>query len=183
MILLKDELAREYSDGYFVTTTGRVWSSKSSKWLKLFEPKGKNNYPEIKINGTITTKVHRMVAKLFLQPDVGCDCVNHIDGDKTNNNLSNLEWVTFADNMKHAGETGLLSKSKEWRDKIKASNIGSNVRISDEDIVEIFRLKKEELMTNIEIGKIMKVSKQYVSAVLNRKNRSDVIVPTQYICG
>lgn len=51
------------------------------------------------------------------------------------------------------------------------------------DIVEIFRLKKEELMTNARIGSIMKVSRQYVSAILSRKNRSDVIVPEQYICG
>lgn len=38
-------------------------------------------------------------------------------------------------------------------------------------------------MTNARIGSIMKVSRQYVSAILSRKNRSDVIVPEQYICG
>jgi hypothetical protein len=38
--------------------------------------------------------------------------VNHIDGDKTNYELSNLEWVTASENMKHAYEMGLINKEK-----------------------------------------------------------------------
>ena len=53
-------------------------------------------------------KVHRLVAKHFLNPIIGKDCVNHIDGNKTNNNVSNLEWCTHLENMQHASATGLI---------------------------------------------------------------------------
>jgi hypothetical protein len=47
--------------------------------------------------------VHRLVALAFLQrPNEDCTQVNHIDGNKLNNNLKNLEWVTQSQNMKHS---------------------------------------------------------------------------------
>ena len=51
--------------------------------------------------------VHRMVAITFLGDKSNME-VNHIDGDKTNNNLWNLEWVTHRENMQHAVDTGLF---------------------------------------------------------------------------
>lgn len=51
---------------------------------------------------------HRMVAETFIpNSDPLKDCVNHIDGDKLNNDVSNLEWVTKSENNAHAIRTGL----------------------------------------------------------------------------
>lgn len=52
--------------------------------------------------------VHRMVAECFLGAGPPGAEVNHIDGVKTNNNVENLEYVTHAENMAHAGVTGIL---------------------------------------------------------------------------
>ena len=49
-----------------------------------------------------TIKVHREVAKAFLSRDGDREEVNHIDGVKTNNNVTNLEWCNRPENMRHA---------------------------------------------------------------------------------
>ena len=51
--------------------------------------------------------VHRIVAKAFLQKIDGKICVNHKDGNKNNNSLSNLEWCSYGENMKHSYQIGL----------------------------------------------------------------------------
>lgn len=57
-------------------------------------------------------KLHRLVAKEFCENPEGKDCVNHKDGDKTNNQASNLEWVTHLENMRHAWDNGLIPSLK-----------------------------------------------------------------------
>lgn len=66
---------------------------------------------------SITAHVHRLLALTFLTPEnidhVDFLQVNHIDGNKTNNALSNLEWVTQQRNCQHAYETGLRVDNNE----------------------------------------------------------------------
>lgn len=56
----------------------------------------------------ITRAAHRIVAFAFLEHEEGKDVVNHIDGFKTNNHVSNLEFVTHKENAQHAVEIGLI---------------------------------------------------------------------------
>lgn len=62
--------------------------------------------PDIKSS---TQYVHRLLGLAFLDnPENKC-CINHIDGNKRNNNLRNLEWATKAENMQHAYRSGLVA--------------------------------------------------------------------------
>ena len=70
-------------------------------------------------NGTRSFRIHRMVAELFLAiPETHAHIpleelqVNHKDGIKENNSISNLEWVTNLENMQHARSNGLFSNEK-----------------------------------------------------------------------
>ena len=56
--------------------------------------------------------VHRLVAEAFCEKTNGKTTVNHIDGNKRNNNADNLEWCTPRENVQHAYKTGLVKKKK-----------------------------------------------------------------------
>lgn len=62
------------------------------------------------------TKVSRLVALLFIPNPEGKPVVNHIDGDKGNDNVKNLEWVTISENTKHAFDTGLAVNAVGFED-------------------------------------------------------------------
>lgn len=54
-------------------------------------------------------RIHREVAKVFIDNSENKTEVNHIDGNKLNNDVSNLEWCTRSENAKHAIKTGLFT--------------------------------------------------------------------------
>lgn len=56
--------------------------------------------------------IHSLVAKHFLNPVTNKRSVNHIDGNKTNNHISNLEWCSYSENNQHAYDTGLKRRYK-----------------------------------------------------------------------
>lgn len=93
---------------YEVSNLGRVRHVKD-KSIKYSKPdKIGYIYIQYKTNMKIKNlKVHRMVAQTFLLNDEGLREVNHIDGNKQNNKLSNLEWCTRQYNILHGHELGL----------------------------------------------------------------------------
>lgn len=67
--------------------------------------------------------VHRLVAAAFLPQGAGNTEVNHKDGNRSNNNVSNLEWVTSSGNTEHAVSTGALIPWGNARKPIVATDI------------------------------------------------------------
>lgn len=57
--------------------------------------------------------IHRMVAEVFIPNPDNKPCVNHKDGNKHNNCVDNLEWVTYEENSQHAVKMGLIKSGKD----------------------------------------------------------------------
>lgn len=84
--------------GYFISHDGKIWSKHSQSFRK----QSKNNgYLYVNIQDK-TYAVHRLVVHTFLQKQKGRQIVNHKDGDKTNNNLNNLEFCSHKENSNHS---------------------------------------------------------------------------------
>ena len=100
---------------WFVSTDGaitRVTNGKKKgiiRETKSYVTGGRtgSQYLALSINDADEKYVHRIVAKAFIPNPEGKIAVNHIDLDKTNNHVSNLEWVTYAENKKHANDAGI----------------------------------------------------------------------------
>ena len=72
--------------------------------------------------GRKTGRIHRLVAESFCDKKHGCNVVNHLDGDSTNNKAENLEWTTPQGNARHASMLGRLSKSEEQRNALRIAH-------------------------------------------------------------
>ena len=147
-----------YEGRYSITKTGDVWSApytrtdgRCRKGLWLKPGVSKYGYKQVVLTGTdgkrTTISVHRLVAITFMDLQDGLQ-VNHRDGDKLNNSLSNLEWCTQEDNMKHAHRTGLINHRG----------------LSDDQVLEVRSMLKKGFQ-QVTIAKILKLEQSLVSKI------------------
>lgn len=118
-------------DGFLVSDTGIVKSAKTDKIRNQYtSPTG---YVRVNIRQGgrwKTVSVHRLVADAFIPNPQNKPCVNHIDGNKANNNAENLEWCTHSENESHSYKC--LGKT-----------------VSPEHIKKIIKLHKEAVSTPV----------------------------------
>lgn len=119
-----------FNGRYSVTDTGIVYSmvkrNEGVQDTPVLELKPSNNKGYLRValrrehwNDPLTNKyVHRLVAEAFIPNPNGYEEVNHIDGDKSNNHVSNLEWCSHSENITHAWSTGLSNV-----DMLKGHNV------------------------------------------------------------
>lgn len=138
-----------YGKYFSVSENGEILSKRTNKLLKL--RKTKSGY-QIFVMSNIDDKkrvcfyVHKMVAETWIENPENKPEANHIDGIKTNNNVSNLEWVTRSENMLHAYKTGLYDVSKISGVKSKKA------KLTKEQIFEILESKETALKLSEKYG-------------------------------
>lgn len=97
---------------YGATENGDIYSRKSGIWRKLKPQTDTDGYQQVRLFGAGTNRltfVHRIIADVFMVKPQDCTEINHIDGNKRNNSVSNLEWCTRRRNMLHAHDAGLIN--------------------------------------------------------------------------
>lgn len=113
-------------ENYSVSTEGKVYSLRGE-----LKPSTSTGYASVKLsNGKEkqSYQVHRLVAKLFIRNPKNLEIVNHIDGDKLNNDVSNLEWVTRKGNARHY-EKELAPKLRAKRKAKKDNDMKARLSI------------------------------------------------------
>lgn len=118
------------------------------KFHQLYKDKKMHNVP-----------IHRLVAETFIKKEKGKYFVNHIDGNKHNNRVDNLEWCTDAYNHHHATVSGLKAKGAD----IKSS------KLNDRCIYAIEYLLSLDI-SHSQISKAFKVSRSSITNIANGKS-------------
>ena len=158
----------DYEDSYEVSNLGRVRSVDrvsgsrpgiiKGKVLKPFLNRRK--YLEVNLfknSKSIPKIIHRLVAKAFLDNPENKSQVNHKDGNKLNNSISNLEWFTNSENQKHAYRLGLQPS------RIGENN--SNTKITDKDVTLLKQLYNSG-MSIIEVSNSMNISVSIIRQII-----------------
>ncbi len=149
---------------YYVTEDGHVWSEYSHKFIR--ELPDKNGYLKVRLSSTDLPKgkqhaysVHRLVLENF-KPCNGMENlqVNHIDGDKTNNSISNLEWTTCSENIHHAINNNLRAE------------INGAAKLTKEQVKEIIQLLLSKKYTYKQIGEMYNVGEETIGRIKRKKS-------------
>ena len=134
-------------DWYTVTPTGEVYSYSTGYKRQLKPEIMKKGYLRVKlydIGGETYQKVliHRLVAAAYIgNPPSPKHMINHIDGNPSNNNVNNLEWVTSSENVQHAYDTKLIdirnkSGEKHPMAKLSREEVEAIKRIANTGLVK-----------------------------------------------
>lgn len=96
----------EINNKYQISNLGnfKKGNKKINGWIE------NTGYRTIQI-GRKKYSIHRLVAESFIENTDNKPCVNHKNGDKTDNRVENLEWCTYKENVQHAFRTGLMDNA------------------------------------------------------------------------
>ena len=130
-----------YEDLYEVSNLGRVWSVKKNIFRKLRKDRDGYLVVDLCKNGKKEwPQVHRLVAKAFIPNPENLPQVNHKDEDKTNNQVSNLEWCTPEQNNNHG--TRNKRAAEKLSKPIKQLSLDGELIAIWKSSMEIYRQKK-----------------------------------------
>jgi hypothetical protein len=154
---------------YMVSDTGVIKNGETNRELSYTINEG--GYACVTLYDPFkhTARVHVVVAKTFVENTLSKLCVNHKDGNKLNNNINNLEWLTHSENTQHAYDTGLKSKGEDV----------SWAKLTEEDVIDI----KNMFVNNIsvkEIAEYYEVSVPTISQIKQGESWKHVLPDLQW---
>lgn len=156
------------NNSYIVNKYGDIRQRRTRK--KLNYSINKKGYYICDINSR-KQFVHRVVAKTFIENiDPNKNVINHKDGNKKNNNIDNLEWVTIAENNKHARLNGLVKPLKYYGIDYSGEN-NNSAKLTKKNVISI----KERLhLPNSVLAKEFNVSISTISGIRNGRTWKNI---------
>ena len=169
---------------YQISNYGNVKSLLSNKILKpsivaYRDPNRNNGYYVVNLKGKLYY-IHRLVAENFIPNPNHLPQVNHIDGNKQNNKVDNLEWCTASENIKHAYSMGLIDINKintnanvlKWRHEFgqKYKGTKENTLFKEKWFREKYKLKTLTAKKILQIDKNKNIIAEWSSIVLASRN-------------
>lgn len=154
-------------ENVFISNFGNI-KNINEKTLNSY--KGKNGYLvrrfKIKKGEYKTLYVHRIVALAFIKNPKNKKQVNHKNGIKNDNRVSNLEWVTNQENAIHSWKNGL---SKIKVNRVKGNKINTS-KLNENQVKEIRNLHENKKYNMSKLGKMFNVSKTAIRYIIIRRN-------------
>ena len=144
---------------YYVTDDGTIYSARTNKVLS--PQLDKDGYQKVQMMSTDGKRhrysVHRLILENF-NPVEGMENlqVNHIDGNKENNKLENLEWTTCKENIQHAIDNNLRAK------------INGAAKLTIEQVKEIF-VRSHRGEKNVDLGREYNLHPDSIGKIKNQK--------------
>jgi len=163
-----------YEGYYEVSNLGRVRSIErlvpharygtTKQQSKILRPAIDDGYFKVALSKDRTLRsmrVHRLVAAAFVDNPNDYTEVNHKDGDKLNNQVSNLEWCTRSQNVKHAFDNNLLQAMRGVKN--------GNSKLSESDVLAIRSEYKYGKITLISLANKFGCSKRNVLDIVHKR--------------
>jgi hypothetical protein len=156
---------------YYVTEDGKVFSKKFNKMRELKPFLHRNGYLGVVLminKKRIKYSVHRLVALTFISNPENKATVNHKDGIKINNHVSNLEWNTQSENIRHACDTGLCNSQGE-------KNNYSKLKEGDVRYIRNNYIPRHKEYGGAALGRKFNVGRSVISDIINKKSWTHIL--------
>ena len=150
-------------ENYCIDENGLILNARTR--CRIIPSVSKKGYLQVCLTNKNTYKVHRLVALTFIENKEDKPEVNHKDGNKLNNHVSNLEWNTTQENLEHKRINNL---GKTLKAKLSATGINnSQAKLDEEDVIFI----RTNCITKDDIKKFSKELDISISTIYDIKNR------------
>ncbi len=163
---MSERQIKDFPD-YYIHSDGYVISRKHGKLRRLAGSISHSGYPQVVLIKDKKQKlylIHRLVAEYFIDNSKLHLQVNHIDCNKQNNHVSNLEWVTTKENMRHAVENGLWTSPTNEHYKMMRKNARvNNAKFTLEEADDILEMKDVLKLSIRELSRITGVNRTTLS--------------------
>lgn len=161
-------------DNYQISNLGRIYSKKRKVCLKI-RRLGNSGYYQVRLfkdGRYIYKNLHRLIAETFIPNPNNYKTVNHINGNKLDNRISNLEWMDESDQQYHALMTGLkrhtkhtLTKGEIW----KCYELYFVDKFTVKELAEYFNTRTQQISKLISGQRHKKLFRQYQSQIQDAK--------------
>lgn len=165
-------------ENYDVYRDGRIYSHNKKRFLSLV--KGTNGYYNVSMSKNGISKVitlHRILATCFIPNPNNYPCINHIDGNKLNNDLQNLEWCTQKHNCQEWVKMGISNSGLFKKNQIPWNKGGKFPQFSGKNHFNSRPVNQYDLQGNL-IANFDNLEQARIS--INKNNSSGI---SQCCCG